>query len=300
MGYVKVFMFLIELFTFIPSFELFLMNKIELAQFKQEIAAVYDRRKDNYDRGGEDNWHYKMACRLVECAKLQQGQKVLDLATGTGMVAIEAAKLVGSSGQVIGVDISSGLLSVAQQKIDAAELNQVVQLQLADVENINFAENSWDYILCCSALPLFTDVLASLRLWRSFLKPGGKIGLCVFASTAFVTGVVLQKVARSYGINITMSDLTGTEAKTHSLLETGEYKNIQLTTEQYGYYTDFESIAIKNWDVSLQHPHCKPLLNLESHKLEQFKADYARELKALVTEQGIWNDITTYFVIGEK
>jgi len=65
-------------------------------------------------------------------------------------------------------------------------------------------------------------------------------------------------------------------------------------------YTDFESIAIKNWDVSLQHPHCKPLLNLESHKLEQFKADYARELKALVTEQGIWNDITTYFVIGEK
>ena len=42
MGYVKVFMFLIELFTFIPSFELFLINKIELAQFKQEIAAVYD------------------------------------------------------------------------------------------------------------------------------------------------------------------------------------------------------------------------------------------------------------------
>ena len=50
-----------------------------------------------------------------------------------------------------------------------------------------------------------------------------------------MTGVVLQKVARSYGINITMRDLTGTEAKTHSLLETAEYKNIQLTTEQYGY-----------------------------------------------------------------
>ena len=70
--------------------------------------------------------------------------------------------------------------------------------------------------------------------------------MCVFADTAFIAGVVLQKVARRYGINIVMSDLTGTEAKTRSLLETAGYSNVQIESEQYGYYTDFESIAIKD------------------------------------------------------
>ena len=276
------------------------MTEIQLNQFKQAIAAVYDRRKDSYDLGGKDNWHYKLASRLVECAELKSGQKVLDLATGTGMVAIEAAKQVGITGQVIGLDISSGLLSVAQQKIDAARLNSIIQLERADVEKLDLAENSYDCIFCCSALPLFTNVPADLRLWNSFLVPGGKLGLCVFAETAFVFGVVLQKVARRYGIEIIMSDLTGTEAKCHSLLQTAGFKNIQITTEQYGSYITLESSASRAWDTSLQHPHCYPLLQLSPQELEQAKAEYITELESLVTDQGIWNDITTYFVIGSK
>ena len=275
------------------------MSEIQLDEFKQAIAQIYDRRRDTYDRGGKDNWHYKLACRLVECVEIKPGQQVLDLATGTGMVAIEAARQVGS-GEVIGVDISSGLLAVAQQKIDAAGLNDIVTLKLADVETLDFSRNECDRILCCSALPLLTDVPASLLLWRSFLKPQGKLGLCVFAETAFVTGVILQEVARSYGINIVMSDLTGTEVKTYDLLETAGYRKIKIVTEQYGYYTDLESIAIKDWDISLQHPHCQPLLNLEPQQLEQLKTEYKIKLESLVTERGIWNDITTYFVTAEK
>ena len=263
------------------------MSEIQLDEFKQAIAQIYDRRRNTYDRGGKDNWHYKLACRLVECAEIKPGQQVLDLATGTGMVAIEAARQVGESGEVIGVDISSGLLAVARQKIDVAGLNNIVRLQLADIETLDFPLDKCDRILCCSALPLLTDVPASLRLWRSFLKPQGKLGLCVFAETAFVTGVVLQKVARRYGINIVMSDLTGTEANTYSLLETAGYRHIQIVTEQYGYYTDLESVAIKDWDISLQHPHCQPLLRLEPQQLEQLKTEYKMELELLVTEQGI-------------
>ena len=101
------------------------MNKIKLDKFKREIAAAYDRRQETYDRGKAGNWHYNLACRLVECSDLQAGNRVLDLATGTGMVAIEAAKKVGDSGQVIGVDIASGLLQVAQRKINKVKLNNI-------------------------------------------------------------------------------------------------------------------------------------------------------------------------------
>jgi ubiquinone/menaquinone biosynthesis C-methylase UbiE len=118
------------------------MTETKLDEFKQAIAAIYDRRQKTYDRGGEGNWHYQLACRLVECIELEAGQQVLDLATGTGMVAIEAAKQVGASGQVIGIDISPGLLTVAQQKIDTAGLNKIAQLKLADIETLNLAQNS--------------------------------------------------------------------------------------------------------------------------------------------------------------
>ena len=276
------------------------MTKIELDEFKQTIAEIYDRRRDTYDLGGEDNWHYKLACRLVDYAEVAAGQQVLDLATGTGMVAIEAAKQVGSSGEVTGVDISTELLAVARQKIVAAGLERIVRLQHADVETLDFPRASFNYIFCCSALPLLTNVPADLNFWRSLLKPEGKLGLCVFAETAFVTGVVLQKVARRYGINIVMNDLTGTEAKTSALLERAGYQNVRLVTEQYGYYSDLASIAIKDWDISLQYPHLQPLQNLEPQQLEQFQAEYQVELADLATEKGIWNDITTYFVVGER
>ena len=216
------------------------------------------------------------------------------------MVALEAATKVGSSGKVIGVDISSGLLAVARQKIDEAELNSNIILKLADVETLNFAKNSFDCILCCSALSLFTDVPSDLLLWHDFLVPEGKLGLCVFAETAFVHGVVLQKIARRYDVNLTMNDLTGTPAKCRSLLEAAGYKDLEITTKQYGSYITLESSASKSWNTSFQHPHCSPLLNLPPQELEQVRVEYINELEALVTEQGIWNDITTYFVIAKK
>ena len=60
---------------------------MKLNEFKQKVAAVYDRRQDTYDTGTAGKWHQDLACRLVECVNLQTGQNVLDLATGTGMVA---------------------------------------------------------------------------------------------------------------------------------------------------------------------------------------------------------------------
>ncbi|MEM8828078.1 MAG: methyltransferase domain-containing protein [Cyanobacteria bacterium P01_G01_bin.19] len=273
---------------------------MKLDKFKQEMATVYDRRRDTYDTGKSGKWHQDLACRLVKCVDLKKGQKVLDLATGTGMVAIEAAEQVGSEGQIIGVDISEGLLSVAKQKSDRQQLTNIT-FKLADIETLEFPENSFDRILCCSALPLLTDVPQDLRLWRKFLNSTGKIGLCVFAETAFVHGVVLQKVARRYGVNIVMSDLTGTPNKCNSLLLEAGYKNIQITTEQYGSYIPYEpSKNDRSWDISLQHPHCHPLLDLSSQQLEQVKAEYIAELEVLVTEKGIWNDMTTYFVVAAK
>ncbi|MGB7442008.1 MAG: methyltransferase domain-containing protein [Coleofasciculaceae cyanobacterium] len=270
-------------------------TKIELDDFKQQVADIYSQRSETYDQG---DFHPKIAHCLIEYAAIESGQKVLDIATGTGLVAIEVAELVGKDGQVVGVDISTGLLEQAEHKISAAGLNNI-ELMLADAETLDFPNNTFDRVLCCSALPLFTNVPADLRLWRSFLKPNGLIGLCVFADTAFIAGVVLKKVAQRYGVSLVFSDLTGTEEKCHVLLQEAGFQDIEFKTEQFGKYASLNQIKWP-WENILEYPLCRPLKQLSSQQLEQAKAEYEAELEALVTDKGIWNDITTFFVFGRK
>lgn len=240
----------------------------------------------------------RIAHRLIECVGIHKKQKILDIATGTGLVALEVAQLVGSEGRVVGIDISTGMLDQAKRKIEAAGLSNI-ELRQADAEALEFPDNSFDRVLCCSALPLITNLQATLRLWHSFLKPDGLIGLCVFAKTAFITGVVLQKVAQRYGVSLIFSDLTGTEEKCYTLLQQAGFDDVEIKTEQYGGYISL-SVAKKSWEGSLKYPLCRPLGQLSLEQLQQAKAEYFTQLEALETDKGIWNDITTFFVLGRK
>jgi ubiquinone/menaquinone biosynthesis C-methylase UbiE len=269
-------------------------NFVELDEFKQQVADMYSQRS-KYDEG---NFHPRLAHRLIEHAKICRGQKILDIATGTGLVAIEAAQLVGSEGWVVGVDISTGLLKLAQRKILAANLSNI-ELVVADAEDLDFPAASFDRVLCCSALPYMTNLPADLRLWHGFLKPDGLIGLCAFAETAFITGVVLKRVALRYGVSLLFSDLTGTEEKCHTLLREAGFEDVEIKTEQFGSYISLSETK-RTWEHSLKHPLCHPLKQLSSEQLEQAKAEYFAELEALVTAQGIWNDTSTFFAFGRK
>jgi protein-L-isoaspartate(D-aspartate) O-methyltransferase len=70
-------------------------KQTNLNEYKQEIIAFYETRT-NYD----NDFTYRRAIPLVELAQLQRGQHVLDVATGTGIVAIAAAEIVGSEGKL--------------------------------------------------------------------------------------------------------------------------------------------------------------------------------------------------------
>ena len=114
-------------------------NQPELDKYKQEIADLYTRRSQTYDNS---DWHLQIAHRLVEYGRVSRGQKVLDIATGTGYVAIAAAQIVGSEGRVIGIDISPGMLAVARNK--ALELNlHNTEFLLGDAENLDLQYNTF-------------------------------------------------------------------------------------------------------------------------------------------------------------
>ena len=273
-------------------------EQLDLEIYKQEIADLYTGRSQTYDRS---DWHLQIAHRLVEYGQVTCGQYILDIATGTGHVAIASAQLVGAEGKVIGIDISPGMLEQARNKAEKLNLKNI-EFQLADAETLNFAANSFDRIFCSSAFIWMSDLIAALRLWHNCLKPGGIIGIHAFADTAFIGGVITQKVAQKYAISFLMSKPTGTVEKCQTLLQKAGFEAIDIKVEQEGSYISLET-AKGMWAGS-SHPapgqYPPPLSQLSSEQLSQAKTEFEAELAALQTKQGIWNDITTYYVYGRK
>lgn len=274
-------------------------TQLKLDEYKQQIADLYSRRSSTYD---EAEWHHQIAHRLVEQAQISAGQQVLDIATGTGMVAIEAAQIVGDEGRVIAVDISTGMLEQLKRKIEALNLKNI-EIMLADAEALNLPENSCDRILCSSALMWLMDIPATLRIWHQILKPGGIIGFHGFADTAFIGGVIQKQIVKKYGVSLIYNDITGTAEKCHNLLQQAGYQQIEVKTEQYGSYITLEQ-AKQMWIPNPNSPTpgllTNPLSQLSPTQLEQAKAEFDAQLETLVTQQGIWNDITIFFTFGRK
>lgn len=273
-------------------------KQLDLEIYKQEIADLYTGRSSTYDNS---NWHLQIAHRLVECGQVSSGQYILDIATGTGHVATSAAQLVGAEGRVIGIDISPGMLEQARNKVKKLNLKNI-EFQLADAETLNFTANSFDRIFCSSAFIWMSDLIAALRLWHNCLKPGGIIGIHAFADTAFIGGVITQKIAQKYGISFLMSKPTGTVEKCQNLLQEAGFEAIDIKVEQEGSYISLNE-AKGMWAGS-SHPapgqYPPPLSQLSLEQLIQAKAEFEAELDLLQTEQGIWNDITTFYVYGSK
>ncbi len=273
-------------------------KQLNLEMYKQEIADLYTGRSQTYDNS---NWHLQIAHRLVEYGQVSSGQYILDIATGTGHVAISAAQLVGVEGKVIGIDISSGMLEQARHKTERLNLKNI-EFQLADAELLNFATNSFDRVFCSSAFIWMSNLSAALRLWHNCLKPGGIIGFHAFADTAFISGVVTQKVAQKYGISFVNNKPTGTVEKCQNLLQQAGFETIDIKVEQDGSYISLDE-AKKMW-LGVSHPtpgqYPPPLSQLSLEQLAQAKAEFETELEALQTEQGVWNDITIFYVYGRK
>jgi ubiquinone/menaquinone biosynthesis C-methylase UbiE len=274
-------------------------DRLKLDKYKQQIADLYSDRSASYDNGA---WHPRIAHRLVELADIQPGHQVLDIATGTGMVAIEAAQLVGDEGHVIGIDIATGMVELARQKVTALGLNNI-EFQIADAEDLSFPDDSFDRIFCSSAFIWMSDLLGALQHWHRLLKPGGRLSFHAFADTAFIGGTISQQILEKYGVSLLLSKPTGTVKKCHDLLQQAGFESIDIKTEPDGNYISLEK-AKTMWAGNPSFPapgqFPNPSIELTAEQLAQAKVEFDAELERLQTPQGIWDDGTIFYVFGQK
>ena len=115
-----------------------LNKKEQVADMFNNIAGKYDFLNHFLSLGIDKGWRKKA---VQEVAAIHP-QKILDVATGTGDLAIAAAKTGAST--IIGVDIAEQMLEVGRQKIKAQKLEHLISLQLGDSEALPFESNSFD------------------------------------------------------------------------------------------------------------------------------------------------------------
>lgn len=124
----------------------------------------------------------QFAAPMCDAARLAQGQRVLDVACGTGVLARAAAGRVAPRGHVTGADTSAAMLTVARRTNPAIEWRQCPAEQLA------FADRSFDAVTCQFGLMFFTDRAQAVREMARVLRPGGRLAVAVWDSLPSTPG----------------------------------------------------------------------------------------------------------------
>ncbi|MBE9050107.1 class I SAM-dependent methyltransferase [Nostocales cyanobacterium LEGE 11386] len=268
------------------------MTYSSLSAYKQQILHDFNNRQ-NY----ENEFHKRAATRLVDLANLQPGQQVLDVATGTGLAAIAAAQIVGSTGRVLGTDFALGMLQQAQQKIAALGLTNIM-FEQADADEQEFQESQFDAILCSSAIAYLTDTPTLLCRWYNALKPGGVVAFSCLAETSPTASVLFRAVVQKYGITIpNPNELLGTPDRCCQILGMIGFKEIEITTEQLGFYLQDAEVA---WTGNAKSAFGLQDAKWSQEQLERCKQEYFTEVNKAATKEGYWNDITMFFVTARK
>jgi arsenite methyltransferase len=239
------------------------------------------------------------ARRLVDLAALPPGAQVLDVATGTGWAALAAAQHVGPTGRVLGVDLAPELLERARQKVATTGLTHV-EFRAGDAQRLDLGDQSFDVVLCASALFFVPDMLAALREWHRVLKPGGQVGFSGFGPTFRSLRDLWEARLRQYGVSLPTAspdDRLAEPETCRRLLHEAGFVQTAVQSEQLGYY--FRTVE-EYWEEIWAGQRRMAVLQLAPAQREQFQAEHLAEVGALATAQGIWRDVPVNFARGWK
>jgi ubiquinone/menaquinone biosynthesis C-methylase UbiE len=194
----------------------------EQLAYCDEAAAGYDRAFGHVSA--------RFVPSLLRVARLAPGMRVLDIATGTGLVAEAALAVVGPTGHVTAADLSPAMLERARGRLSG---RANASLAAEDGQSLSFPDGSFDAVLCSLGLMFFPDPARGLAEFRRVLRPDGRAVVSVTGARLYDGPIVLAlgrhvpSLAEGAARMLSFSD----PARLRSLFEGAGFRDVETTTE---------------------------------------------------------------------
>ena len=185
----------------------------KVADVFHSVAAKYDIMNDLMSFGVHRLWK-RFA---IDCSGVRPGQKVLDLAGGTGDLTAKFSRIVGDKGQVILADINDSMLKVGRDKLRDLGVVSNVEYVQANAQALPFPENTFDLVTIAFGLRNVTDKDEALRSIFRVLKPGGRLLILEFSKPG---NELLSKAYDFYSFNLlpTMGKVVANDSESYKYL----------------------------------------------------------------------------------
>lgn len=210
-------------------------KKKQVSRMFDSIAPYYDFLNHFLSLGIDVRWRKKAIKELEALAP----QRILDVATGTGDVAIEMARQLRPK-EIIGLDISKEMLAVGRKKITKKSLDTVIEMVHGDSENLPYADNSFDAISVAFGVRNFENLNAGLSEMFRVLKPGGKLVVLEFSKPKVFPIKQLFNFYFKY-ILPQIGKITSKNASAYSYL----YRSVQVFPDGKDFQTNLEKVGYK-------------------------------------------------------
>jgi len=212
---------------------------------KEQVTKMFDTISGDYDGlnrvisfGIDIKWRKK----VVNIVKKSNPNSVLDIATGTGDLAINLAQT--NANKIIGLDISSGMLDIGKQKIKRKNLDSKIEMVLGDSENMPFDDNAFDAITVAFGVRNFETLENGLKEIHRVLKPGGTF---VILETSMP-----DKTPYKQGYNFYTKNILPLIGKTFSKDKTA-YKYLCESASVFPYGEALNNILRKTGFIDVKH-----------------------------------------------
>lgn len=212
---------------------------------KVQVAQMFDKISDNYDQmnriitfGIDKVWRKK----VIKLATENQPQTLLDVATGTGDLALMAAQQ--SQAKIIGVDLSEGMLAVGRKKIEQLQLSSRISLQVADSEHLPFQDDEFDRVTVAFGVRNFENLDKGLQEINRVLKSGGQL---IILETSVPTIPIIKEMYLLHS-NYLLPFFGKMFSK-----DVDAYKYLSKSAKNFPFGVAFNNILLKNGFINVKH-----------------------------------------------